>query len=109
MNSTQYLISDALWAKIEPLLPIHKTNHPLGTHRKRIDNRDAMNGILFVLRTGCQWNSLTATGICTSSSAHRRFQEWRDAIFLSDIGKTVRFTREEDWRSISMAAKLKHH
>ncbi|MBT0187351.1 transposase, partial [Vibrio campbellii] len=28
MSSTQYLISDALWAKIEPLLPIHKTNHP---------------------------------------------------------------------------------
>ncbi|MBT0148969.1 transposase, partial [Vibrio campbellii] len=27
MSSTQYLISDALWAKIEPLLPIHKTNH----------------------------------------------------------------------------------
>ncbi|MBT0124075.1 transposase, partial [Vibrio campbellii] len=26
MSSTQYLISDALWAKIEPLLPIHKTN-----------------------------------------------------------------------------------
>ncbi|MBT0124493.1 transposase, partial [Vibrio campbellii] len=25
MSSTQYLISDALWAKIEPLLPIHKT------------------------------------------------------------------------------------
>ncbi|WP_138944263.1 transposase, partial [Vibrio scophthalmi] len=47
MSSTQYLISDALWAKIEPLLPIHKTNHPLGTHRKRVDNRDAMNGILF--------------------------------------------------------------
>ena len=49
MSSTQYLISDGLWAKIEPLLPIHKTNHPLGTHRKRVDNRDAMNGILFVL------------------------------------------------------------
>nr|ADQ53893.1 hypothetical protein [Vibrio harveyi] len=29
---------------------------PLGTHRKRVDNRDAMNGILFVLRTDCQWN-----------------------------------------------------
>ncbi|MGF1891266.1 transposase, partial [Vibrio campbellii] len=55
MSSTQYLISDALWEKIEPLLPVHKTNHPLGTHRKRVDNRDAMNGILFVLRTGCQW------------------------------------------------------
>ena len=27
----------------------------------------------------CQWNALNATGICSSNSAHRRFQEWRDA------------------------------
>lgn len=64
---------------MEPLLPEHKTSHPLGTHRKRVDNRAAMDAILFVLRTGCQWNSLNSTGICSSSSAHRRFQEWRDA------------------------------
>ena len=32
-----------------------------------------------MLRTGCQWNALTATGICTSSWAHRRFQDWTRA------------------------------
>ncbi len=79
MAKNNYLISDELWAQIEPLLPVVKTNHPLGTHRKRVDNRAAMNAIFFVLRTGCQWNALNATGICSSSSAHRRFQEWRDA------------------------------
>lgn len=46
------------------------------THRKRVYNRAAMNAIFFVLRTGCQWNALNTTGICSSSSAHRRFQEW---------------------------------
>src|SRR5512134_4125134 len=39
-------------------------------------DRAAMDAIFFVLRTGCQWNALNATGICSSSSAHRRFQEW---------------------------------
>jgi hypothetical protein len=34
-----------------------------------------MDAILLVLRTGMQWNALNATGICSSSSAHRRFQE----------------------------------
>lgn len=48
--------------KIALLIPEHKTNHPLGTHRKRVDNRTAMNAIFFVLRTGCQWNALNATG-----------------------------------------------
>lgn len=38
-----------------------------------------MDAILFVLRTGCQWNDLTATRFCTSSSAHRRFQDWTRA------------------------------
>lgn len=69
-------ISDLLWSQIEPLLPEHKPTHPLGCHRKRVDNRAAMNAIFFVLRTGCHWNALNATGICSSSSAHRRFLEW---------------------------------
>jgi transposase len=38
-----------------------------------------MNAIFLVLRTGCQWNALNATGICSSTSAYRRFREWLDA------------------------------
>jgi transposase len=73
---------DALWAEIEPLLPPRKA-HPLGCHNPRVDDRRAMDAIFFKLRTGCQWNALNATGICSSSSAHRRFQAWRAAgVFL---------------------------
>jgi len=38
-----------------------------------------MDAILLVLRTGMQWNALNATGACSSSAAHRRFQEWEQA------------------------------
>ena len=69
---------DALWAEIAPLLPPRKA-HPLGCHNPRVDDRRAMDAIFFRLRTGCQWNALSATGLCSSSSAHRRFQEWRAA------------------------------
>lgn len=72
-------LSDELWAQIQPLIPKHVTTHPLGTHRRRIDDRVAMEAILFILRTGAQWNSLNATGICSSSAAHRRFMEWTKA------------------------------
>jgi transposase len=73
---------DALWAEIEPLLPARKA-HPLGCHNPRVDDRRAMDAIFFRLRTGCQWNALSATGLCSSSSAHRRFQKWRAAgVFL---------------------------
>ena len=77
-NHDDWRIPDALWARIAPLLPPRKP-HPLGCHRPRVDDRKAMDAIFFVLRTGCQWNALKATGICSSSSAHRRFQEWVEA------------------------------
>jgi transposase len=71
-------IPDVLWERLIPLLPARKP-HPLGCHRPRVDDRRAMDAIFFVLRTGCQWQALNATGICSSSSAHRRFQEWVEA------------------------------
>jgi transposase len=74
----KWRIPDELWAKIEPLLPPGKP-HPLGCHNPPVDSRKAMDAIFFVLRTGCQWNALNATGICSSSSAHRRYQEWTAA------------------------------
>jgi len=77
-SDDQWRISDALWKKIEPLLPPGKP-HPLGCHNPPVEPRKAMNAIFFVLRTGCQWNALNATGICSSSSAHRWFQRWTEA------------------------------
>ena len=40
---------------------------------------DTTDAIFFVLRTGCQWEALDATGICPHSTAHDRFQEWVEA------------------------------
>jgi transposase len=77
-------VPDWLWERIEPLLPASPP-HPLGCHRPRVPNRDAMDAILLVLRTGMQWNALNATGVCSSSSAHRRFQEWRQAGVFHEI------------------------
>src|SRR6266545_3540859 len=75
-------IPDRVWAQMEPLLP-EPPAHPLGCHRPRVPDRDAMNAILLVLRTGMQWNALDATGICSCSSAYRRFREWAEAgVFL---------------------------
>ena len=98
-------IPDVVWAQIEPLLPAGKA-HPLGCHNPRVPNRDALNAILFVLRTGCQWNALNATGICSSSSAHRRFLEWTEAgVFEQAWVKTLKDYDEfvgVDWEWLSM-------
>jgi transposase len=44
-----------------------------------------MNGILFVLKTGCQWKALDATSICSGSVAHQRFQAWTKAGVFHDF------------------------
>lgn len=75
---TRWRIPDELWNQMQPLLPL-RPSHPLGCHRPRVADRAAMDAIFYRLRTGCQWNALNATGICSSSSAHRRFQEWNEA------------------------------
>lgn len=75
-TASSYEISDALWERIEPLIPKHVNTHPLGGGKPRKPDRVCMNAIFFVLRTGCQWSALDATGICPHSTAHDRFQEW---------------------------------
>ena len=71
-------IPDELWEQMEPLLP-PRPKHPLGCHNPRVPDRAAMNAILLVLRTGMHWNALSATGVCSCSSAYRRFREWCEA------------------------------
>ena len=75
---------DWLWERIKVLLPA-RPFHPWGCHRPRVPDRAAMNAILLVLRTGMQWNALNVCGVCSSSSAHRRFQEWRAAGMFEEI------------------------
>ena len=74
---SKWLISDELWKEIKPLLPKSKRKrargHPLSSPRP------LMNGIFFVLKTGCQWRALDVTGICSGATAHKRFQQWRKA------------------------------
>lgn len=73
-----------VWEILEPLLPKHEPKpHPLGCHRPRIPDRQAAEGIWYVMANGCLWKALDQTTICKHSTAHRRFQEWvQDGVFL---------------------------
>src|SRR6266511_6163565 len=98
-------IPDVLWERMVPLLPARKL-HPLGCHRPRVEDRRAMDAIFFVLRTGCQWNALNATGICSSSSAHRRFQEWVAAGVFEELWRRGLVAYDErvglEWEWLAM-------
>jgi transposase len=66
-------ISDELWDKIYDLLPDEKPRYTVG--RPTIPFRKVVDGILYVLRTGCQWKMLPSE-FGSGSTCHRRFQQW---------------------------------
>ena len=92
---------DAWWAHIQPLLPPRK-RHPLGCHRPRVDARQALEAIFVVRRTGCPWNALHPTAICSSRAAHRRFHAWAEAgVFLASW--TSGLAASDAWQGIDWA------
>jgi transposase len=72
-------IPDDLWMEVQSLLPPEKKRGTNG--RPVVPFREVLDGILFVLRTGCQWKALPAE-YGSGSTCHRRFQEWvRKGVF----------------------------
>lgn len=72
----RFRLSDGLWEKLRVLIPPRINTHPRCGGRKPIPDRQVMDAIFFVLRTGCQWKALDETNICSGSVAHARFQQW---------------------------------
>ena len=66
-------ISDELWDKIKSIFPKEKSLKTVG--RPIISYRKVIDGIIYVLRTGCQWKMLPKE-YGSGSTCHRRFQEW---------------------------------
>jgi transposase len=66
-------IPDVLWERIEPLLPIYKPSCKGG--RPRLPLRNVVCGILYVLRTGCQWKAMPRE-FGSGSAIHDYFQQW---------------------------------
>jgi putative transposase len=90
-NVDYFRVPRPLWRRLRRLLPKAKS-HPKGG-RPAADNRAVLNGIWYVLWTGCQWKAVHRDwfGVC-SSTLHQRFQEWQQAgIFLKPMRMLVKF------------------
>ena len=84
MNATRsWEVSDALWSRVEPLIPKRRRlrgrryRRKAGGGRKPIAARKVFEAIVFVLRTGCQWKALPKEVFGSASSVHKYFQEWK--------------------------------
>ena len=71
-------VSAALWKKLKPLVPQVRPSAKGG--RPRLDDELALNGILFVLRTGIAWEDLPQElGFGSGMTCWRRLRDWQAA------------------------------
>jgi transposase len=70
---SRHALTDEQWAVIEPLIPARRR----GPGRPRPDDRTTLNGILYVLQTGCAWEDLPRD-YGAAVTCWRRLQQWSD-------------------------------
>ena len=99
---SRLLVEDELWKLVEPLLPAPKPRRFRYPGRKPLDNRAALTGILFVLKTGLPWNELPREMGCGSGAAcWVRLHEWHKlgvwkALHVLLLAK-LRYADKIDW------------
>ena len=79
---TIWEIPDDLWERIEPVILM--LDPPKGKGRKRVDQRKMLEGIIFRMRSSCQWNRLPKE-LGDDSTIHRTFQRWVERGVLEGV------------------------
>ncbi len=93
-------LSDLEWALIAPLIPPAKR----GGRKREVDVREVLNGILYVLGTGCQWRALPKD-LPPRSTVHNYFTLWEWDGTLDRIHHELYvMTRELEGREASPTA-----
>jgi putative transposase len=104
-NVDYFQVPDELWKTVAQFLPPQPERARPG--RPRADDRCALNGIWYVLWTGCQWKAIHRNWFGVSSSViHERFQTWREqGVFGNVLREMVLYYQTEqeigwEWQSI---------
>ncbi len=77
---TIWEVPDELWEQIRPI--VLEMDPPKARGRKRVHPRQMLNGIIYRLRSGCQWNRLPKE-LGDDSTIHRTLQRWVELGVLS--------------------------
>jgi len=85
-RTTRRLVSDTLWARVEPHLPV-RPPQPKGG-RPWVADRACLEGVLWVLRTGAGWGHIPVD-LPSPSTCWRRLQEWAGEGCLDEIQAAV--------------------
>lgn len=83
---TRRVVTDKLWSRVQPHLPVHVPSPKGG--RPWVDDRECLEGILWLLRTGSGWGDIPLD-LPSPSTCWRRLQEWAGEDCLDAIQAAV--------------------
>src|SRR5437868_4294733 len=72
-RKTRRVLTDEQWQRVAPYLPAHPPSPKGG--RPRADDRECLEGILWLLRAGARWQDIPVD-LPSGSTCWRRLQEW---------------------------------
>jgi transposase len=81
-RKTKRALTDEQWERLAPHLPIHAPSPKGG--RPRADDRECLEGLLWLLRTGARWQDIPVD-LPSGSTCWRRLQEWAGQEVLEEI------------------------
>lgn len=93
---TIWEVPDALWEIVSKVLATYDPAPKMG--RPRVDQRKALNGVIFRMRTGCQWNYLPEK-FGTDTSIYRAFRRW-EKLGILDILWAILLVRCEELQGV---------
>lgn len=71
---------DALWSRVAPLLPERPARRSRNAGRLPLDDRGALAGIVYVLKTGVTWREVPReVAGCSGVTCWRRLRDWTEA------------------------------
>jgi transposase len=100
MRHTKRVLTDEQWDRVAPHLPEHRPSPKGG--RPRVDDRECLEGILWLLRTGARWQDIPLD-LPSGSTCWRRLREWAGegvlaelhAILIDELGHLGKLDFEE--------------
>jgi transposase len=96
-------LTDEEWELLEPLIPPAKP----GGRPRQTDMREAMNAILYILRTGCPWRYLPRDGFPPRSTVYNIFRNFqRDGVWQAIWDRLYGDLREQSGREASPTAAI---
>ena len=104
---TIWRVSDEMWQQIQPVIPPPLPKKKAG--RPRLDDRRVLDGIIYVLRTGCQWKQVPKE-FGSGSTCHLRFSQWVQAGVFAQMWAVLLTCYDElhgiDWQWQSMDSAM---